>query len=43
MKRLLVHACYLFVCVVFILPLWWGLASSLRPLEDIFKFVSPFS
>jgi multiple sugar transport system permease protein len=43
MKRLLVHTGYLFVCIVFILPLWWALASSLRPLEDIFKYVSPFS
>jgi multiple sugar transport system permease protein len=43
MKRLLVHAGYLFVCIVFILPLWWALASSLRPLDDIFKYISPFS
>jgi multiple sugar transport system permease protein len=43
MKRLLIHACYLFVCIVFILPLWWALASSLRPLDDIFRYVSPFS
>jgi multiple sugar transport system permease protein len=43
MKRLLVHAGYLFVCIMFILPLWWALASSLRPLDDIFKYVSPFS
>jgi multiple sugar transport system permease protein len=43
MKRLLVHGGYLFVCLVFILPLWWALASSLRPLDDIFKYISPFS
>jgi len=43
MKRSFVHAGYLFVCIVFILPLWWALASSLRPLDDIFKYVSPFS
>jgi multiple sugar transport system permease protein len=43
MKRLFVHAGYLLVCILFILPLWWALASSLRPLEDIFKYVSPFS
>ena len=43
MKRLSVHAGYLFVCIVFILPLWWALASSLRPLDDIYKYVSPFS
>ena len=43
MKRLFVHTGYLLVCVLFILPLWWALASSLRPLEEIFKYVSPFS
>jgi multiple sugar transport system permease protein len=43
MKRLLVHSGYLLVCILFILPLWWALASSLRPLDDIFKYVSPFS
>ena len=43
MKRLLVHTGYLLVCILFILPLWWALASSLRPLDDIFKYVSPFS
>jgi multiple sugar transport system permease protein len=43
MRRLLVHAGYLFVCIVFILPLWWALSSSLRPLDDIFKYISPFS
>jgi multiple sugar transport system permease protein len=43
MKRLGVHVGYLFVCIVFILPLWWALSSSLRPLDDIFKYISPFS
>jgi multiple sugar transport system permease protein len=43
MKRLFAHAGYLLVCILFILPLWWALASSLRPLNDIFKYVSPFS
>jgi multiple sugar transport system permease protein/putative chitobiose transport system permease protein len=43
MKRLFVHAGYLLVCILFILPLWWALASSSRPLDDIFKYVSPFS
>ncbi len=43
MKRILVHAAYLFAGLVFILPLWWALASSLRPLDDIYKYVSPFS
>jgi inosine-uridine nucleoside N-ribohydrolase len=40
MKRLFVHAGYLFVCILFILPHCWALASSLRPLNDIFKYVS---
>jgi multiple sugar transport system permease protein/putative chitobiose transport system permease protein len=31
------------VGVLFVLPLWWSLASSLRPLDEIFKFTSPFS
>jgi multiple sugar transport system permease protein len=43
MKRLLLHTGYLLVCILFILPLWWALASSLRPLDDIFRYVSPFS
>jgi len=30
MKRLPVHVGYLFVCILFILPLWWALSSSLR-------------
>jgi ABC-type glycerol-3-phosphate transport system permease component len=37
MKRILVHAAYLFAGLVFILPLWWALASSLRPLDEIYK------
>jgi multiple sugar transport system permease protein len=43
MKRLFGHAGYLLVCILFIMPLWWALASSLRPLDDIFEYVSPFS
>jgi multiple sugar transport system permease protein len=43
MKKAGIHLGYLFVCILFVLPLWWAIASSLRPLNDIFKFVSPFS
>jgi ABC-type glycerol-3-phosphate transport system permease component len=39
----LIHLLYLTVGFFFLLPLWWALASSLRPLNDIFKYVSPFS
>ena len=39
----LIHLLYLTVGFLFLLPLWWALASSLRPLNDIFKYVSPFS
>jgi multiple sugar transport system permease protein len=39
----LIHLLYCAIGVLFLLPLWWALASSLRPLNDIFKYVSPFS
>ena len=39
----LIHVLYLTVGFLFLLPLWWALASSMRPLNDIFKYVSPFS
>ena len=39
----LLHVLYLTVGFLFLLPLWWALASSVRPLNDIFKYVSPFS
>ena len=39
----LIHLLYLTVGFLFLLPLWWALASSVRPLNDIFKYVSPFS
>ena len=31
------------VCVLFLGPLLWGLASSLRPLDEIFRYTMPFS
>jgi multiple sugar transport system permease protein len=39
----LIHLLYLTVGVIFLLPLWWALVSSLRPLDDVFRYVSPFS
>jgi ABC-type glycerol-3-phosphate transport system permease component len=39
----LIHLLYLTIGFLFLLPLWWALASSVRPLNDIFKYVSPFS
>jgi multiple sugar transport system permease protein len=41
--RVPVHAFYVLVSLVFVLPLIWSLASSLRPLVEIFKYTSPFS
>ncbi len=42
-RRLPLHLVSVAVCVVFLGPLLWGLASSLRPLEEIFRHTSPFS
>lgn len=39
----LIHILYCAIGFLFLLPLWWALASSLRPLNDIFRYVSPFS
>jgi multiple sugar transport system permease protein/putative chitobiose transport system permease protein len=41
--RLPLHLLYVLVGLLFILPLWWSITSSLRPLEEIFKYTSPFS
>jgi multiple sugar transport system permease protein len=41
--RLPLRLLYIFVGLLFVLPLWWSLTSSLRPLEEIFKYTSPFS
>jgi multiple sugar transport system permease protein len=42
-KRALVHLGYLLVALVFLFPLWWALSSSLRPVDDVFRYTSPFS
>jgi len=41
--RIPIHLLYVVVSLFFVLPLWWSLASSLRPLDEIFKYTSPFS
>ena len=42
-RLLVIHLLYILVSAFFVLPLWWAVASSLRPLEDVFRFTSPFS
>lgn len=37
------HLLSLAVCLVFLGPLLWGLASSLRPLDEVFRYTMPFS
>ena len=41
--RLPLHLLYILVGLLFVLPLWWSITSSLRPLDEIFKYTSPFS
>lgn len=41
--RVPLHLFYILVSLCFVLPLIWSLASSLRPLDEIFKYTSPFS
>jgi multiple sugar transport system permease protein/putative chitobiose transport system permease protein len=43
LSAVLIHVLYCTIGILFLLPLWWALASSLRPLNDIYKYVSPFS
>ena len=42
-RQVSVHLLFCLVGVLFVLPLWWSVASSLRPIDEIFKFTSPFS
>ena len=42
-RRLPIHLISIVVCVLFLGPLLWGLASSLRPLDEIFRYTMPFS
>jgi ABC-type glycerol-3-phosphate transport system permease component len=42
-RQISLHLLFCLVGILFVLPLWWSLASSLRSNDDIFKFTSPFS
>jgi multiple sugar transport system permease protein len=42
-KRILIHLLYLFVGLIVVGPLLWALASSLRPRDEIFRYLMPFS
>ena len=41
--RIPIHLLYILIGLFFVLPLWWSLTSSLRPLDEIFKYTLPFS
>jgi multiple sugar transport system permease protein len=40
---LLLHFLYIALSLVFLVPLLWALVSSLRPIDDIFRYTTPFS
>ena len=42
-RRVPIHLLSIAVCVLFLGPLLWGVASSLRPLDEIFRYTMPFS
>jgi multiple sugar transport system permease protein len=42
-RRILLHLLYGFVALLVIGPLLWALSSSLRPREEIFRYLMPFS
>jgi len=42
-KRLLLHGLYIIVGILVVGPLLWALASSLRPRDEIFRYLMPFS
>ncbi len=43
LRRVLLHLLYWFVALLVIGPLIWALSSSLRPQDDIFRYLTPFS
>jgi multiple sugar transport system permease protein/putative chitobiose transport system permease protein len=43
LRRVLLHLLYVLVAILVIGPLLWALSSSLRPREDIFRYLMPFS
>ncbi len=42
-RHFLLHILYLFVGLLVVGPLLWALASSLRPRDEIFQYLMPFS
>ena len=42
-KLILLHLLYIFVGLLVVGPLLWALASSLRPRDEIFRYLMPFS
>lgn len=42
-KGVLLHLLYVVVCILVVGPLLWALSSSLRPREEIFRYLMPFS
>ena len=42
-KGILLHLLYIVVCILVVGPLLWALSSSLRPREEIFRYLMPFS
>jgi multiple sugar transport system permease protein/putative chitobiose transport system permease protein len=42
-RRILLHLLYVFVGLLVMGPLLWALASSLRPRDEIFRYLMPFS
>lgn len=41
-RLLALHALCIIISLIFLVPLWWVVVSSIRPLEDIFRFTAPF-
>lgn len=42
-REFLIYAVLVGISVITVFPLLWGIASSLRPDEELYKFVMPFS
>lgn len=42
-KNTLVYLMLVFIALITIFPLLWGIASSLRPDEELFQYIMPFS
>ena len=42
-QKISMHLLFIGVAFLFILPLWWAIVSSLRPNQDIFRDLYPFT